>query len=235
MPLASSWPGRAASSGVPHRRSGCPAESAAPDPVFAEVDVTSLQLIQPRSAGVEAAGLAAMDWLGIYPILADLGFKGSNGALSPAARAGAWRRTCNMVPARRTQRSRRTSWLNNARRRRCQGAAVNNSAPIPGSCHSPKVPGCSHSSPAIRWTSRRAKCSLRVAFRKALIRKPGAGDASNLSELFSTSGQYDLLGKFYLDPGQDIGLFVTEKIQTLPGVRDTYTLIAFNAFGGGKS
>jgi DNA-binding Lrp family transcriptional regulator len=54
-----------------------------------------------------------------------------------------------------------------------------------------------------------------------------------LSELHSTSGQYDLLAKFYLDRDQDIGLFVTEKLQTLPGVKDTYTLITFNAFVGG--
>jgi transposase len=51
-------------------------KSAAPNPVFAEVDVASLQLVQPRSVGVEAAGLAAMDWLGIDPILAGLGFNG---------------------------------------------------------------------------------------------------------------------------------------------------------------
>ena len=56
--------------------SAAPAKSAAPDPVFAEVDVASLQLIRPRSAGVEAAGLAAMDWLGIDAMLADLGFNG---------------------------------------------------------------------------------------------------------------------------------------------------------------
>jgi transposase len=61
---------------VPSAPSGSPAKSAASDPVFAEVDVTSLQLIQPRSAGVEAAGLAAMGWLGIDPILTDLGFNG---------------------------------------------------------------------------------------------------------------------------------------------------------------
>jgi DNA-binding Lrp family transcriptional regulator len=53
-----------------------------------------------------------------------------------------------------------------------------------------------------------------------------------LSEIYSTSGQYDLLGKFYLEPEQDTGLFVTEKVQTLPGVKDTYTLITFNAFTG---
>ena len=56
--------------------SGSPAQSTAPDPVFAEVDIASLQLVRPRSAGVEAAGLAAMDWLGIDPILSDLGFNG---------------------------------------------------------------------------------------------------------------------------------------------------------------
>ncbi len=51
-----------------------------------------------------------------------------------------------------------------------------------------------------------------------------------MSEIYSTSGQYDLLGKFYLDDCQDTGLFVTERVQTLPGVADTYTLITFNAF-----
>jgi DNA-binding Lrp family transcriptional regulator len=54
-----------------------------------------------------------------------------------------------------------------------------------------------------------------------------------MSELYSTSGQYDLLGKFYLDPDEDIGQFVTEKVQALQGVKDTYTLITFNAFTGG--
>ena len=60
-----------------------------------------------------------------------------------------------------------------------------------------------------------------------------ADSIEELSELHSTSGQYDLLGKFYLEPAQDIGLFVTERIQTLPGVKDTHTLITFNAFVGG--
>ena len=38
--------------------------------------MTSLQLVQPRSVGVEAAGLAAIGWLGLDQILADLGFNG---------------------------------------------------------------------------------------------------------------------------------------------------------------
>jgi len=71
------------------------------------------------------------------------------------------------------------------------------------------------------------KCDMGQAYRVA---RDAADRIPEMSELFSTSGQYDLLGKFYLDAGQDIGLFVTEKVQTLPGVKDTYTLITFNAF-----
>ena len=74
------------------------------------------------------------------------------------------------------------------------------------------------------------KCEMGQAYRVA---QEAADTVAEMSELFSTSGQYDLIGKFYLEADQDIGLFVTEKIQTLRGVKDTYTLIAFNAFGGG--
>ena len=74
------------------------------------------------------------------------------------------------------------------------------------------------------------KCEMGQAYKVA---REAADSIEELSELFSTSGQYDLLGKFYLDAEQDVGLFVTSRIQTLPGVKDTYTLITFNAFGGG--
>ncbi len=50
--------------------------STTPAPIYAEVDVASLQLTRPRAVGVEAAGLAAMDWLGIDRILSELGFNG---------------------------------------------------------------------------------------------------------------------------------------------------------------
>ena len=74
------------------------------------------------------------------------------------------------------------------------------------------------------------KCDMGQAYRVA---REAADTIPQLSELYSTSGQYDLLGKFYLDAEQDIGLFVTERIQSLPGVKDTYTLITFNAFSAG--
>jgi DNA-binding Lrp family transcriptional regulator len=76
------------------------------------------------------------------------------------------------------------------------------------------------------------KCEMGQAYHVA---REAADSIPQLSELFSTSGQYDLLGKFYLEPDQDIGLFVTERIQALRGVKDTYTLITFNAFSGGST
>ena len=51
-----------------------------------------------------------------------------------------------------------------------------------------------------------------------------------ISEVYSISGQYDLMMKCYLDDGADIGHFVTSSIQTLPGVKDTFTMITFKTF-----
>ena len=52
------------------------------------------------------------------------------------------------------------------------------------------------------------------------------------AEVYSISGQYDLIMKCHLPDSTDIGHFVTEKVQVLPGIRDTFTIIAFKAFGG---
>lgn len=45
-------------------------------PAYHEVDVDSLELIRPRSIGVEHVGMAALDWLGVPKILAEAGFNG---------------------------------------------------------------------------------------------------------------------------------------------------------------
>lgn len=58
----------------------------------------------------------------------------------------------------------------------------------------------------------------------------GAVEVEGVSEVYSISGQYDLLMKCYLDDETDIGHFVNQEIQTLPGVKDTFTLITFKAF-----
>ena len=55
-------------------------------------------------------------------------------------------------------------------------------------------------------------------------------DREIASEIHSTSGTYDLLAKFYLPKGDDVGQFIAERVQTVPGVRDTFTIIAFQAF-----
>ena len=52
------------------------------------------------------------------------------------------------------------------------------------------------------------------------------------SEIYSTAGDYDLLVKFYVDNATDIGHFVNEKVQVIPGIQDTHTIITFKAFGG---
>jgi DNA-binding Lrp family transcriptional regulator len=71
------------------------------------------------------------------------------------------------------------------------------------------------------------KCDLGQAYKVADELVQGV---EQVSEVHSTSGQYDLLVKCYLTEGQDIGHFVNERIQTLAGIKDTFTLIAFKAF-----
>lgn len=55
-------------------------------------------------------------------------------------------------------------------------------------------------------------------------------EAEIASEIYSTAGDYDLLVKFYVDEDTDIGHFVNEKVQVLPGIQDTRTIITFKAF-----
>jgi DNA-binding Lrp family transcriptional regulator len=72
-----------------------------------------------------------------------------------------------------------------------------------------------------------SKCELGEAYKVA---NDAALNVEQVSEVHSISGEYDLLLKCYLDDGIDIGHFVTEKLQTLPGIKGTFTLIGFKAF-----
>ena len=76
------------------------------------------------------------------------------------------------------------------------------------------------------------KCELGQAY--AVADKAVQG-VEQVSEVYSTSGQYDLLLKCYLPDEADIGRFVTERVQMLPGVKDTFTIIAFKAFSEDSS
>jgi DNA-binding Lrp family transcriptional regulator len=55
-------------------------------------------------------------------------------------------------------------------------------------------------------------------------------DAEIASEIYSTAGEFDLLAKFYVETGTDIGHFVNQQVQTIPGIQDTRTIITFKAF-----
>jgi DNA-binding Lrp family transcriptional regulator len=70
------------------------------------------------------------------------------------------------------------------------------------------------------------KCELGKSYQVA----NALAEAEIASEIYSTAGDYDLLVKFYVDAGTDIGHFVNEKVQCIPGIRDTYTIITFKAF-----
>ena len=71
------------------------------------------------------------------------------------------------------------------------------------------------------------KCKLGAAYEVA---DRAVLDCQEVSEVHSTSGQYDLLVKCYLDDDTDIGRFITGQLQLLPGVKDTFTINTLKAF-----
>ncbi len=72
------------------------------------------------------------------------------------------------------------------------------------------------------------KCQLGKSYQVA----NKLAEAEIASEIYSTAGEFDLLVKFYIDPSEDIGHFVNEKVQVIPGIQDTRTIITFKAFTG---
>ena len=51
-----------------------------------------------------------------------------------------------------------------------------------------------------------------------------------VSELYSTSGDYDLLLKVYIGEDQDIGKFINDHIANIPGIVRSLTTLTFRAF-----
>jgi len=70
------------------------------------------------------------------------------------------------------------------------------------------------------------KCKLGEAYKVA------AFVADNISEcqVYSISGAYDLLAIVNLAKDVDPGVFVTTRLHSVPGIVETNTIIAFNAF-----
>jgi len=50
------------------------------------------------------------------------------------------------------------------------------------------------------------------------------------SELYSTSGEYDLLMKVYIGSEVDIGKFINENVANVPGIMRSLTTLTFKAF-----
>ncbi|MEO0546648.1 MAG: Lrp/AsnC ligand binding domain-containing protein [Pseudomonadota bacterium] len=51
-----------------------------------------------------------------------------------------------------------------------------------------------------------------------------------VSELYSTSGDYDLLAKIYVPEGEDVGKFINDKLLDIPGISRSLTTLTFRAF-----
>ena len=55
-------------------------------------------------------------------------------------------------------------------------------------------------------------------------------DREVVSELFSTSGEYDLIAKVYIPEESDVGHFLSERLFDIPGIVRTLTTMTFKAF-----
>lgn len=71
------------------------------------------------------------------------------------------------------------------------------------------------------------KCDMGQTYKVAAT---AVEEIGGVSEVHSTSGKYDLMMKCYLDDDSDIGHFVTEQIQSITGVADTFTIMTFKTF-----
>jgi len=50
------------------------------------------------------------------------------------------------------------------------------------------------------------------------------------SELYSTSGEYDLLMKVYIPADQDVGHYINDRLLDIAGIERSLTTMTFKAF-----
>jgi DNA-binding Lrp family transcriptional regulator len=55
-------------------------------------------------------------------------------------------------------------------------------------------------------------------------------DREFASELYSTSGEYDLMMKVYIPEEEDIGRYINERILDIPHIDRSLTTLTFKAF-----
>ena len=55
-------------------------------------------------------------------------------------------------------------------------------------------------------------------------------DREVVSELYSTSGDFDLIAKVYIPEDADVGHYLSERLFDIPGISRTLTTMTFKAF-----
>jgi DNA-binding Lrp family transcriptional regulator len=55
-------------------------------------------------------------------------------------------------------------------------------------------------------------------------------DREIVSEMYSVVGDYDLLAKVYVDTFDELAEMVNDRIQKVPHIRETKTIITFDAY-----
>ena len=74
------------------------------------------------------------------------------------------------------------------------------------------------------------KCELGAADRVGntiVDKSDGGGEV----EVYSITGNYDLLVKTHFTEVDEIAAYVQTFIHTIPGVKETYTFVSFRAYG----
>ncbi|MCC7363370.1 MAG: Lrp/AsnC ligand binding domain-containing protein [Dehalococcoidia bacterium] len=56
-------------------------------------------------------------------------------------------------------------------------------------------------------------------------------EVESFSEAYSITGQYDLLVKLYVEDVDAIGRLIERDIHPIPHIRETFTILTFEAFG----
>ena len=55
-------------------------------------------------------------------------------------------------------------------------------------------------------------------------------DREIVSELYSTSGEWDLIAKVYIPESEDVSRFINDQLGVIPGVERSLTTMTFKAF-----
>jgi DNA-binding Lrp family transcriptional regulator len=58
-------------------------------------------------------------------------------------------------------------------------------------------------------------------------------EVESFSEAFSITGPYDLLVKLYVDDVDKVGRLIETQIHSIPHIRETHTILTFEAFQAG--